>query len=348
MFLTCAVSLKLVDEPPETPDVASSFLEEPVILSDATQGVVTPRHGASLLEESAQSTSTRTRQAFMENMLGAQQSALFSQEQAIEQIAAQQASLAQQQADLKRREAKVEAEITKKLAGASFSQTGESSTSRIGIRAQARSMGEWLQKDWKAQLLFVALWLVATMFFGWAYGSYCTYEYPPLRIDPMVTRQNFSFGICDGYRCDPDVRICCFSHFCLPIRWADTASSPKVDFATFWTGLFIYTLAAALSGLSYGITGIICLALAVSNRQQIRKKYGMPSGTFGTFLADIAVWICCMPCAAMQEALEVEFVDPQDAIVHSSMRKVMQQTMGRSDADRFLANRKPDRQNTCC
>jgi len=311
--------------------------------------VITRTTGTSLLEESGQDVSERARQMKVQNLLGAEQAALLSQEQAIEQIAAQQASLAQQQAELKRREATVEAEIAKKLAaGASFSQTAASSSSRSGIRARVRRVSDWLQKNWKEQLVGAAVWLVFTMFCGWVYGAYFTYEYPQLRKEPMITRQGFSFGLCDGYSCDPDTRVCCFSHFCLPVRWADTASSPKVGMLTFWTGLLIYTLAAALNGFSYGITGLICLTLSVRNRQHIRVKYGMPNGTFGTFVADIAVWLFCVPCAVMQEAMEVEFVDPQGTVVPGSVKKVIQQTMGRSDADRFLADERAQRQNTCC
>eukprot|EP00930_Biecheleria_cincta_P059352 TRINITY_DN4509_c0_g1_i1.p1 TRINITY_DN4509_c0_g1~~TRINITY_DN4509_c0_g1_i1.p1 ORF type:complete len:356 (+),score=64.18 TRINITY_DN4509_c0_g1_i1:212-1279(+) len=343
VFLTSASGL--VRQQPLVPDVSSSFLQQPVSLSDRTNGVITRSTGTDL---QGQDWSERARQAKVQNLLSAEQAALLSQEQAIEQIAAQQASLAQQQAELKRREAKVEAEIAKKLAGASFSQTATSSSSRSGVRARVRQVSDWLQKNWKEQLIGAAVWLVLTMFCGWAYGAYFTYEYPQLRKEPMVTRQGFSFGLCDGYSCDPDTRVCCFSHFCLPVRWADTASSPKVGFVTFWTGLFIYTLAAALNGLSYGITGLICLTLAVRNRQQIRERYGMPNGSFGTVVADIAVWLCCIPCAAMQEAMEVEFVDAQGGLVPRTMQKVMQQTMGRSDTDRFLPNERAQRQNTCC
>eukprot|EP00930_Biecheleria_cincta_P073143 TRINITY_DN60461_c0_g1_i1.p1 TRINITY_DN60461_c0_g1~~TRINITY_DN60461_c0_g1_i1.p1 ORF type:complete len:373 (+),score=63.84 TRINITY_DN60461_c0_g1_i1:103-1221(+) len=360
LLLTCVSGLTM-QQLPWNPDVSSSILEQPVTLSGNTAGAVTRTAGTSFLENSGRDMFMRTRQAQIQNLLSAEQTALISQEKAIEQIAAQQASLAQQQDELKRQEAMVDAQMGKNLAafGTILSQTAESSSGGIKAQSRIRRVAEWLQKDWKEQLIIATLWGVIVIFFGAIYAAHFTYGYAQLRTEPLVTREGFSFGLCDGYSCDPDSRICCFSHFCLPIRWADTASSPKIGFITFWTGLFLYTIAAALNSISYGITGLICLVLAVMNRQQIRARYGMPNGTFSTFVADIAVWVCCIPCAAMQEALEVEFVDPRGMGKQNLLTSVMQQSMAgprlsdASDAslldqDRFLANERARQQGACC
>lgn len=298
----------------------------------------------------------RTRQARIQNLLSAEQAALISQEKAIEQIVAQQASLAQQQDQLKGQEAKVDAEMVQRLAasGIILSQTAESSSAGIKARSRIRRVAEWLRKDWKEQLIGSAVWGITVLIFGAIYATYFTYGYPQLRAEPLVTREGFSFGLCDGYSCDPDTRVCCSSHFCLPVRWADTASSPKIGFITFWAGLIIFTIFAALNSFSYGISGLVCLVLSVCNRQHIRARYGMPNGKFSTIAVDIAVWCCCIPCAAMQEALEVEFIDPPGMTPRNSM-STPQQSMGMGsprmsdasflDHDRFLANQG---QNTCC
>lgn len=357
VLATCAfgVTVKMQSSPWD-PDV-SRFLDQPVILSDSANAVATQTTGTSLLQESGGDLFSRTREARIQNLLSAEQAALIAQGKAIEQVAAQQASLAKQQEELKRQEAKVDAEMAKELAasGVILSQTAESSSGGIRVRSRIHRIGDWLQKNWKEQLIGAAVWAVITIGFGAIYATYLTYGYPQLRTEPVVTREGFSFGLCDGYSCDPDSRVCCSGHFCLPVRWADTASSPKLGFITFWAGLIIYTIFAALNSISYGITGLICLALAVMNRQHIRARYGMPSGTFSTFVQDIAVWCCCIPCAAMQEALEVEFVDPPGMLTPDSLKSVMQQSMGspRSEAsfldhDRFLANERSQRQNACC
>mmetsp|Transcript_1545 Transcript_1545/g.1643 ORF Transcript_1545/g.1643 Transcript_1545/m.1643 type:complete len:95 (+) Transcript_1545:36-320(+) len=78
-------------------------------------------------------------------MLSAEQSALLSQEQALESIAAQQASLAQQQQALKEREVKVEQEIAEKIAGldASFAQVSASSQSGSTLEAGLETLKKW-------------------------------------------------------------------------------------------------------------------------------------------------------------------------------------------------------------
>lgn len=358
MLVACASGLGMqMQQPPWDPDFSSSVLEQPVTLSGNTRGLVTQTDGTSFLQESGKDVFMRTRQAGIQKLISAEQAALVSQENAIEQIAAQQALLARQQDELKRQETKVDAEMAQRLAASAtiLSQTAESSSGDMMTRSHIHRVVDWVKKDWKKQLIGGAVWGIIVLIFGAVYARYFTYGYPQLRTEPMVTREGFSFSLCDGYSCDPDTRICCFGHFCLPVRWADTASSPKIGFITFWTGLFLYTVAAAFNSVSYGVTGLICLGLAVMNRQHIRARYGMPNGTFSTFVADIAVWCCCIPCAAMQEALEVEFVDPLDK--SGSVNAVVQQSMSpRSDAsnasfldhDQFLANEKSQRQSAAC
>eukprot|EP00440_Ansanella_granifera_P032454 gb/GFBE01035214.1/.p1 GENE.gb/GFBE01035214.1/~~gb/GFBE01035214.1/.p1 ORF type:complete len:365 (+),score=101.23 gb/GFBE01035214.1/:1-1095(+) len=339
-----------------TPELASSsFLElpqVPVIFEDGAKGASA---GAALIEESA--SASQGREGRVESLISAEQTALLSQEQALEQIAAQQAALAKQQEALKEREAKVEAEIAKKLGDASFAQvssgsaTASSSESGLGLEANLSVFQRIIQKSWKEQLISAGVYLSLTLVFGWIYGAYFTYEYPPLRKEPLVTRHGFSFGICDGFQCDPDSRICLFSFCCLPVRWADTASSPKVGYIRFWSGLFLFAILFSLNGLSYGITGLFLLILVVLNRQRIRQVYGMPNKTFETVLKDIGMWLFCIPCAAMQEAQEVEFVDPLGATAPRMM-----QMKGPLDGDKFLttgsakggAGPGKRQHNTCC
>lgn len=329
MLVACASGLE-VQQPPWDLDASRRILEQrPATLSGNTHGGIMQPTGTSFLEESGRDMLMRARQSQIQNLLSAEQAALISQEKAIEQIAAQQTLLSQQQDELKRQEAKMDVEMGKSLAasGVILSQTAQSSSGSIKARSRISRILAWLRTDWKEQLIGATVWGVMSLIFGAVYAFYFTYRYKQLRTEPIVSRGGFSFGLCDGYSRDPDSRICCFGHFCLPVRWADTASSHKIGFITFWNGLFLYTVAAALSSVSYGITGLICLVLAVMNRQQIRARYGMPNGTFSTFVADIAVWCCCIPCAAMQEALEVEFVDPPGMKKLDPVASVTQQSM---------------------
>jgi len=307
--------------------------------------------GVALLEEGT--SSVQTSESRVESLLNAEQTALLSQEQALEQIAAQQASLAQAQAALKEREAKVEAEIEEKLTleATSFSQVSTSSFNRAGVQAKMEQLRKTFEKNFTQQLISDGIYMIGILCFGWFYGAYLTYEYPPLRKEPAVTRNGFSFGLADGCSCDPDSRICMASFFCLPVRWADTASSPKVDFIKFWAGLFLFAILYASVSITYGVTYIFVVALAMANRQRIRTRYGMPQ-TFSAIAKDLLSWLFCAPCAAMQEAMEVEFVDPLGHTIPKMIKMVNPLEPKRYDQERFSANMSQNpslkQKNTCC
>merc|ERR1719296_333270 len=137
-------------------------------------------------------------------------------------------------------------------------------------------------------------------------------EYGKLRREPpdLGTQENFSFGLCDFFRyaCDPDMRLCCCSCCCLPLRWADTVSSHKVGFGNFWFLVFFFTLLQVVVPLHWSLF-LLTLILTVSARQVIRARYGLPHSSCDTICQDTCVWCCCMPCATMQEAMQVEFVE---------------------------------------
>lgn len=145
------------------------------------------------------------------------------------------------------------------------------------------------------------------------YGTFFSYPKNDLQRQPPVSDDDFTFGLCDGitqYACDPDWRICVCSCCFGPIRWADTVASPKVNFINFWAGLLLFVLLEVLAGFSFIFGTVPLLVLLIAGRQQIRKTYGFPSGDAGTYCQDCCVWTFCTPCAIMQEALQVEFVDP--------------------------------------
>lgn len=63
-----------------------------------------------------------------------------------------------------------------------------------------------------------------------------------------------------------------------------------------------------LSHLTFTISHILFVGIAVYYRQQLREKFGLSSGTWDTILQDCIVWCCCPCCAAAQEARQVERV----------------------------------------
>mmetsp|Transcript_16594 Transcript_16594/g.31358 ORF Transcript_16594/g.31358 Transcript_16594/m.31358 type:complete len:347 (+) Transcript_16594:37-1077(+) len=306
--------------------------------------------GASLLEVA--DGTVQGRQERVDTLLSAEQSALLSQEQALEQIAAQQAALAQQQQELKEREAKVEQEISHKSSSldASFAQVSATSSSGSSLQAGVQMFKHVIQKTWKEQLISAAIYMAIICAAGWLYGQYCTYEYGTLRTEPKIARDSFSFSLCDGCFCDPDHRICLWACCFLPIRWADTASSPKVNFMKYWPGILTMTVLLSLVNLSYGITMLLALILMVLNRQRIRSMYNLPNRTCSTCSMDFLTWLFCPPCAAMQEAMQVEFIDsPMDATVPSMMQmNPMNSAFLTAPATGQLAAGQRRQQSSCC
>jgi len=138
-----------------------------------------------------------------------------------------------------------------------------------------------------------------------------------LRRPALQTQETFAFALCDGLFCDPDPKICMCSFCCIPVRWAATATSPKVKFMNnFYVALIIFSVCATswqlFSTLNYGLGMLPFLLLGllvVWNRQRIRQAYRLPQ-SFRITIEDCLVWTCCAPCAMMQEAMQVEFIEP--------------------------------------
>lgn len=196
-------------------------------------------------------------------------------------------------------------------AAAAGAAAGVAAGAAAGAAVAASSNGSF---DWPTTgltgVIVCAVYLVLMGIAGWIYGTFFTFAYPPLRQEPVVTRENFSFGLFRGLTWDPDWRICMFSFCCMPVRWADTVSSSKIGFMGFWAALFLFAGLSAISQFTMGLSALYLLVLAVMNRQKMRAAYGMPNKTWQTVVVDTCVWLFCAPCATMQEAMEVEFVDP--------------------------------------
>ncbi|CAJ1453931.1 unnamed protein product [Effrenium voratum] len=148
--------------------------------------------------------------------------------------------------------------------------------------------------------------------------------------------QDFQYGLFDG--CCHSLRICCCSVWCLPLRWAETSSSPKVNFLgcsgpSFLLALFLFELVLVISKLPAILIACLsrastptppavsaCLGgfallfsltlvvLQVLQRQHLRRRYGLSHGTCCSCTCDFLTWCFCGCCAAMQEALQVDYV----------------------------------------
>jgi Cys-rich protein (TIGR01571 family) len=117
----------------------------------------------------------------------------------------------------------------------------------------------------------------------------------------------FSLDHCcrmDGHHCNV-----CFCAWCCPlIRLADTYSKlPSPIIGGFYVALLLLCCLAGFSQLTFGLTELFLLLLAVHCRQRLRKQYKLLSGNV-TYCEDCFIWCFCPFCAIAQEARQVEYV----------------------------------------
>jgi len=82
--------------------------------------------------------------------------------------------------------------------------------------------------------------------------------------ETAVHTDGFQFGAFDCRNIDRDFQICLCSLCCEWVRWADTASHPKIDFLPYWPALFITALLASCSSITFGATIPILLLLVIA------------------------------------------------------------------------------------
>lgn len=161
-----------------------------------------------------------------------------------------------------------------------------------------------------ADMTSVGVYLLFMGIVGVLYKKVFSYRFPPLRWPPEPSREDFSFGLLTACSGDPDYRVCLCSFFCTAARWADTASAQNLNgYPNFWLNFFLFSALASLSTYTRGVSAVILLLWCVWNRQTIRQAYGLRSWEPSVVGQDILTYLCCAPCATMQEALQAEFID---------------------------------------
>jgi Cys-rich protein (TIGR01571 family) len=159
---------------------------------------------------------------------------------------------------------------------------------------------------------------VVVLLVAWVYSSYYRHHAAEAGSQAVVASlpkeedldNGFHFGLFDCENCCArDQRICLCGWCCPGIRWADTISQDKNHLKiSFWTLLLINLVCCVFNTATLGATGVIFLIPAIYYRQQLRKLFGLKFGTFDTCCCDLLVWCFCSPCAAIQEAREVEYL----------------------------------------
>ncbi|CAE7816205.1 unnamed protein product [Symbiodinium sp. CCMP2592] len=135
------------------------------------------------------------------------------------------------------------------------------------------------------------------------------------------SENTFAFGLCE---CCHHCETSCWAIWCPFALWSATASSPKSNFwgwafwqlTILWAGFCLCYGIANVMAVFLGILPVLSLPLLlvekciqVWHRQHLRKKFNLNHGNCCTLTEDACVWCFCIPCAAMQEALQVGFVE---------------------------------------
>lgn len=153
---------------------------------------------------------------------------------------------------------------------------------------------------------FFLSYVVITMLVGLVWVKCIGRDQPfPLRTQGG---SGFAFGLLNFEHLELSIKICFCSLCCSPLRIADTYSKdPNPIVKSFWFALLMVTCLFALMPLTYHVTWLIFLCIAVSFRQKLRTNFKLETGG-KTWLFDCASWIFCPCCAVIQEARQVELV----------------------------------------
>jgi len=141
------------------------------------------------------------------------------------------------------------------------------------------------------------------LFFGYLYFQ-ARFKYgktfSPMPEPGVLPRPGgFSFDLCS---CLSDPKLCVIGFCCPCMRWADTLDQHGV--LSYWPAFIamfglnlLYPYTKVLSFIAVVVLGAFC-------RQKLRNRFEITNWTWRTVFSDVMIWLCCQPCAIIQEARE--------------------------------------------
>lgn len=264
------------------------------------------RLGSGFVQEATSDNSVAARQARVEAFAQAEREVLGAQQKALEEFVQQQSALAARQHELQEKQRQIADEM--KRADETFGF--------LEFLKLFAGDGKGRPPRPQDYILGISVYILFMLAMGFLYTKTLQdLPFSEMRRPPAQSQDGFAFNLFDGLCCDPDPRICICAICCAPVRWAATASHIKVGFQWFYPGIVVFALLATAgefcsSLLKWAgvIPSVMLAMLVVWNRQTIRLAYGLPQSIWIT-IEDCLIWSCCGPCALMQEAMQVEFVD---------------------------------------
>jgi len=138
----------------------------------------------------------------------------------------------------------------------------------------------------------------------------------PSLLRPTFLRCGFAYSCFDFRNLQADWPMCLWAWCCPIVQWAGTASASKTPFLSYWEAVMFMLVMVALSPFTYGLTGLVALAVVLVRRRQLRKVYNHTRSDNKSWLEDFCFVFCCNPflcCQLMQEAREVAYADEEAA-----------------------------------
>jgi len=106
--------------------------------------------------------------------------------------------------------------------------------------------------------------------------------------------------------CAQDWQLCAWGWCCPIIRWADNIGHESVLKGSFWTAFFLMLILNILAPITFGISLVFALCIAIYFRQKMRRIFDLRPGEPMIVMYDVFLWCCCPCCALVQEARQVE------------------------------------------
>lgn len=86
------------------------------------------------------------------------------------------------------------------------------------------------------------------------------------------------------------------------MRWADTLDQQEV--LSYWPAFLAMFGLSLLHIYTNAISVVFVVMLGVFYRQKLRQRFEIDNKTPTTVMHDVLAWLCCQPCAIIQEARE--------------------------------------------
>lgn len=155
----------------------------------------------------------------------------------------------------------------------------------------------------KTHLLFIAVQALGATCFAYFYMK----NKPKVSLEVGSDVGKFNTWSSLHMDCFSDVKSCMVGFFCPCTLWAATTSTAGV-ISNFWKAFCIFLGLWCCNTFGAGLVYPILVLVLVWSRNEMRKRFDMIHGTFGSVVEDCFCYCFFMPCTICQEARHIDAV----------------------------------------